>query len=100
MLHSKLLTMRLGATSIISSANRWQFVIETSANGSISAASCNQRRNHHILKAQPTINFSEIRHANERSYSICSKKHSTVSIFQAGHSEPVNGNRALKERPN
>lgn len=81
MLHSKLLTIRLGV-SPMSLINRCQFVIETSANGSIPAASYKPIRFHHMVNVKATTNFLKNNRQSAQCYSICSKKHTTVSILE------------------
>ncbi|XP_031640067.1 uncharacterized protein LOC116352023 [Contarinia nasturtii] len=73
MFHSKLSTMRMGATAVISSANRLHFAIDAHANGSTSTASHYPCRVQHVLCTAPNITVQ-----NTRNYSVMTKKYTTI----------------------
>lgn len=75
MFHSKLSTMRMGATAVISSVNRLHFAIDANANGSITTASHYPCLLQHGLSAAPKTTLQ-----NARNYSVMTKNYATVSM--------------------
>lgn len=93
MLHSKLVTMRVGGTATLMKAtetfSRLQFVIENGVNGSMVAATTQSPRRHqHILCAKPptTVQSSTSNVDYVKYHSVLSKKTTptttTVSVLK------------------